>query len=430
MRVLFVSGELIGASLALRLQAEGCEVKLFIEDKTRKDCLDNLINKTSNWKKELKWVGKDGLVVFDDVGYGKDQDALRKKGYNVFGGSEFSDKLEKDRAYGQSVMEKSGIKILPTFNFKTIKTAINFIKKNPDAWVVKQNGHLCSLNYVGVMQDGSDSLGLLESYNQRLKKGISISLQKRVEGVEIGVARYFNGFDWVGPIEINAEHKNLFNDNIGPLTGEMGTVMKYITDENNLLFQSTLAKLVPWLRKANFKGDVDINCIVDEKNIYPLEFTTRLGCPSTQLQIELSLSPWKEFLLAVAKGESYDLKIRNDYGVVVSVSIPPFPYGASVSGLYYSKGAKILFKENLTDGERKSLHLEEVSKNKKGDYVIAGANGFIMYITGHGESVEKARQNTYDLVKKVVVPKMFYRTDIGLKFAKTDAEKLHEWGWL
>jgi cystathionine beta-lyase family protein involved in aluminum resistance len=36
------------------------------------------------------------------------------------------------------------------------------------------------------------------------------------------VARFFNGNDWVGPIEINVEHKSFLNDNIGPLTAEMG----------------------------------------------------------------------------------------------------------------------------------------------------------------------------------------------------------------
>ena len=56
----------------------------------------------------------------------------------------------------------------------------------------------------------------------------SIVIQKKVEGVEIAVARFFNGSDWVGPIEINVEHKDLFNGNLGPKTGEMGTLLWYI----------------------------------------------------------------------------------------------------------------------------------------------------------------------------------------------------------
>ena len=74
MRVLFVSGELIAVDLCLRLKQEGCKVKLFIEDKSRYDCLDGMVEKTDDWEKELKWVGKNGLIVFDDVGYGEIQD--------------------------------------------------------------------------------------------------------------------------------------------------------------------------------------------------------------------------------------------------------------------------------------------------------------------------------------------------------------------
>lgn len=108
-------------------------------------------------------------------------------------------------------------------------------------------------------------------------------MQKKVEGVEIGVARYFNGDDWVGPIEFNIEHKSLFNNDIGPLTGEMGTVMWYSDDENNKLFQKGLEKLKPFLKKIKFKGDIDINFIIKEDKIYPLEATARFGCPAIYL---------------------------------------------------------------------------------------------------------------------------------------------------
>ena len=100
--------------------------------------------------------------------------------------------------------------------------------------MIKQNSHQSSLNYVGKVDDGGDVLSVLKKYDE---VGIQdIDLQKKVTGIEVGVARYFNGKDWVGPIEINVEHKSLFNDGIGPKTGEMGTVMWYTDNENNQLF--------------------------------------------------------------------------------------------------------------------------------------------------------------------------------------------------
>ena len=94
MKVLFISGELISGDLAYSLQKEGCDVRIYIQDKSVKDCFDGMLQKVHRWRDELGWVGKDGLIVFDDVGYGEVQDALRSDGYQVVGGSGEGDRFE------------------------------------------------------------------------------------------------------------------------------------------------------------------------------------------------------------------------------------------------------------------------------------------------------------------------------------------------
>jgi len=430
MRVLFVSGELIAGDLAYRLKNEGCDVKLYVKDKSRRDCFDGMVEKVADWKKELKWVGKDGLIVFDDINYGKIQDDLRKKGYLVVGGSEKGDKLELDREYGHKIFSTCEIKIVSTKNFSDIEDAISFVKRNKGKWVVKQNDHQSYLNYVGQAEDGRDVVSILENYKSRKIK--AVNLQEKIEGIEIGVARYFNGKDWVGPIEFNLEHKDLHNGNIGPKTGEMGTVIWYSEDESNKIYQATLEKLKRFLIHTNFKGDIDVNCIVNEKEVFPIEATSRFGCPSTHLQEELHLSPWKDFLMALAKGEEYNLKYKKGFGVVVSVCVPPFPYKA-IDKNFYSRGVSILFKDILKEEELNSIHFEEasLSKEKDGDtYTVGGSNGFILYVTSSGATVEKAREKAYSVVKKIVIPQMFYRTDIGEKFINEDQANLKKWGWI
>ena len=216
MRVLFVSGELIGATLAYKLKKEGCDVRLYIEDESRKDCLEGMVKKTTDWKKELKWVGKEGLIVFDDMGYGEIQDELRAEGYHVVGGSEGGDRLEEDRQFAQEIFRAYGLQVLETISFNDASQAIAFVKKNPKRWVIKQDGHNSALNYVGAMEDGNNVISVLERY---YKADIhAISLQKYIDGIEIAAGRYFNGNDWVGPVEVNIEHKRLCNDDIGPMT--------------------------------------------------------------------------------------------------------------------------------------------------------------------------------------------------------------------
>lgn len=430
MKVLFVSGELIAGDLAYRLKKEGCDVSLYIDDDSRADCLDNIVKKNSNWKKELDWVGKDGLIVFDDVGYGKMQDDLRKKGYLVVGGCEKGDELELNRSYAQKIFEACGMNFLETINFNSIESAIKYIEDNPKAFVVKQNNHMSSFCFIGEDKDGKDVISLLRSYDNYCKKGFTISLQERVYGVEVGVARYFNGSDWVGPVEVNIEHKGFMNGNIGPLTAEMGTLMWYEEGENKL-FKETLGKLRDYLIEIDYRGDIDINCIVYESKLFPLEATMRFGSPAIHLHDEIHLSPWKDFLMAIAKGDSFDLKYKRGYSIVVSIVIPPFPFRINDFN-DYQRGVNILFKEELTEEEWEQIHYEEVSLRKENskELYIAGNNGYILYVTGSGETIEEARKSVYDLINKLIIPKMMYRTDIGSNFMNTDGKLLKKWGWI
>lgn len=433
MKVLFISKELIAADLAYQLKKEGCDVKLFIEGKSDKDCFNGLVRKTKNWKKELKWVGKNGLIIFDDTGYGKIQDKLRKDGYLVIGGSGDGDDLELNRKYGQEIFKNCGIKLSADFETKafTIKTAISFIKKNKGKWVLKQDNHDEAFTYIGEKDDASDMLNLLENYKDRFGENYRCSLQRKVSGVEIAIGRFFNGNDWVGPLVFNIEHKHFCNDNIGPLGGETGTLMWYEKNENKKLFKNTLAKLRPQLQKSDYKGYVDINCIVVDKNTaYPLEITSRFGSSTNEMQSEIQVSPWNEFFVAMAKGEGYNLKYKKGYGLAVALTVPPFPYKTSDKSLS-QKGVNIFFDKRLTKEDLLHIHFEEVSlKKEKEKYYVAGNTGYVIYVTGSGKNVYEARKKVYELINKIIIPKMFYRTDIGLRFVKNDRKLLKEWGWI
>jgi phosphoribosylamine--glycine ligase len=433
MNILFISHELIGGNIARLLREEGHNVKLSIEAPNQKNNLRNFVSKIDDWRNELKWVGKDGLIIFDDTGYGKIQDRLRQKGYSVFGGSEIGDKLEHDREFCNKLFHKYNIQTLPLKNFKSIKSAMRFLRKEPGPWVIKQNGHLSKVfNYVGHFEDNRDTLEVLKNYNEYKKHEIGmITLQKKVSGVEIGVARYFNGNDWVGPIEMNIEHKRMFPGDIGPSTAEMGTLAWYDDNKKNKLFQETLAKLKPYLQKIDFRGDFDINCIVNEDGAWPLEATPRLGTPIIHLHTKFHLSPWGEFLKAVADGKSYDLKWQRGFGIVVTLATPPFPYQNKFKQESLI-GVEIYFDENDTDLVS-NLHFEGVSikrEGKKNHYYISDAMGYILYVTGLGKTVGQASTKAYQSIGKINIPKVFYRNDIGQSFIATNKAKLRKLGYL
>lgn len=433
MRILFISNDLIAGNLALILKKENHDVRLYIEDTNRRENFKNLIDQTTDWKSELEWVGTDGLIVFDDVGYGEIQDTLRHEGFQVVGGSAIGDRIEQDRAFGHDLFKSVGMKTVPLYDFNTSMEALAFVQQHPRMWVIKQNNHHYSkiLNYVGQFEDGRDVIDMLEQYAKHPEYSQEkITLQERIHGIEVGIGRYFNGHDWVGPIEYNLEHPHFFPGNIGPLTSEMGTVAWYDTNEHSKLYQETLARMKDLLVDGHFHGDFEINCIVNETGAYPLEATSRFGSPIIHLHSEIHASPWGEFLLALAQGKNYDLKWKKGFGIVTVLAVPPFPYASADTEEGILKGTPVYF-EGITPDDWDHIHLEEVAfSQEKNQYYISDTRGYVMYITAISRSITDAQKKTHHLIQKIIFPKKMYRNDIGSNFEKQDFKKLCDWGWI
>lgn len=432
MNILFISSKnCIASDLARLLVLEGHNVRLFIDDHLRKENLDGMVAKTTDWKNDLAWVGKEGLVVFDDVGYQTVQKELRRQGYSVFGGSSVSDDLEFSRQYAQSIFKQYGLASLPTHDFDDLDQCQKFLETSDKLWVIKQNDHKLNANYVTEVENNLDAIDLLilyrEKFQDRFKK---VSIQEKVTGVEIGVGRYFNGQDWAGPVEINFEHKRFFNGEIGPLTTEMGTLAWYEDGSKSKLFKRTIALMKPFLQEIDFRGDFEINFIANENGLFPLEATPRLGSPIIYLQNELQISPWGEFLKCVADGKEYDMKWRQGFGIVVLLALPPFPYAANIPEVSM-KGARV-YLANLDAESKNHVYFEGVKflPGNRNSYVISDCEGYALYVAAALPTIQEARDKVYGIIKDIHIPKMFYRTDIGSRFLEKDRLLLEKWGYL
>ncbi|PIP46068.1 MAG: phosphoribosylamine--glycine ligase, partial [Candidatus Colwellbacteria bacterium CG23_combo_of_CG06-09_8_20_14_all_42_19] len=299
-KFLFVSLESLSGDLAWSLVKEGHEVKSYIKSKTDIDVYTGFIERVDAWEPYIDWAD---VIIFDDIEFGAQADRLRKKGKKVVGGSAYTDRLEIDREFGQAELRKYGVNTLPGQNFSNYDEAINFIKVNPGRYVFKPSGNTPSggkgLLFIGQEEDGKDLIELLEqNKNVWQKKAPLFILQKFISGVEVAVGAFFNGHDFIYPINVNFEHKRVFPGDIGPFSGEMGTLM-YWSPTNNL-FRSTLLKMLPALRESGYVGYVDVNCIVNGKGIYPLEWTCRFGYPTIQIQQEGITMPAGEWLYKMA----------------------------------------------------------------------------------------------------------------------------------
>jgi phosphoribosylamine--glycine ligase len=421
-RFLFVSIEGLIGDLAFAIRKEGHEVLYFIQEKTEKNVCDGFVEKCDDWKAKVDWAD---VIIFDDIGFGEVADELRKKGKAVVGGTPYTDKLEDDREFGQLELQKSGVNILAHNDFSDFDSAIDFVQKNPGRYVLKPNGSAQNekeLAFVGKEEDGNDMLDILQHYKRSWAKKLnSFQLQKFAAGVEVAIGAFFNGKEFVKPYNVNFEHKKMFPGDLGPNTGEMGTLMFWA--DQSTIFNETLAKMKDRLAACGYVGYIDINCIANAKGIYPLEFTSRFGYPTISIQLEGLTSPIGEFFYHLARGEQFDLKAKKGFQLGVVIAVPPFPFHDPAAFRRYSEDATIIFKKPSFDG----IRLADV-KLVESDWRLAGQSGYALIVTGAGLTVEDAQKQAYKRVENILIPNMFYRTDIGNRWAR-DSDMLLSWAY-
>ena len=425
MKFLFVSYEGLTADLARQVAKEGHEAKMWIQDPELQEIGDGFVPKTKDWQKEVDWAE---VVVFDDVlgGMGSHAEELRRRGKPVVGGSSYSDRLEEDRAFGQQELKAAGVNIIPQENFTSFDEAIAYVRATPQRYVIKPSGeaqNIKRLLFVGEEEDGRDVIEVLKDYRQHLSATVKeFQLQRRIIGVEVAIGAFFTGGAFVTPVCVNFEHKKLFPGDIGPPTGEMGTTMFWT--EANRLFNATLKKMAPRLAETGYSGYIDINCIVNSNGIYPLEFTSRFGYPAINIQQEGLLTPVGEVLAKLGDGTLRQVRARTGFQVGVRVVLPPFPYRDLATFASTSKDAVVLFKTPSRDG----IHIEDL-KLVGAEWRVTGNSGVALVVCGTGPTMAQAQRQAYNRVRNVMIPYMYYRDDIGERWAE-DSDRLHSWGYL
>ena len=430
-RFLFVSADAaLITDLAWQVHEEGHDVKYYIESESDQEIGDGFVPKTDDWEAEVDWAD---VIVFDDIwvgsdiGTGKRAQELREAGHAVVGGTPNTDRLEEDRGYAMEVLEDHGVNTIEHREFESFDAGIQYVEQNPAAYVIKPLGEVQNVKrllYVGDEDDGSDVVDVLRAYEEawghRMK---GFQLQRKVEGVEVAVCGFFDGNSFVDQVNFNFEHKKLFPGNIGPQTGEMGTSMFWAG--RNDLFEQTLGKLEGWLAEEGYVGSIDMNCIVNETGIYPLEFTPRFGYPTITLQEESIESSTAAFFHDLAHGNDPDPEVHRGFQVCIRVVLPPFPFDDEATYDENSRNAAVVFETESKEG----VHLED-TKRVDGQWRVAGGNGMPIVVTGKGETMQAAREQCYGRVEDIAMPNLYYRDDIGERWIDGDGDRLQAWGYL
>lgn len=417
MKILLIDAIASYVDFALRLMAAGHEVRVFMGPDpkgNRHPAGDGLINKVSSWQGSMKWA--DLICLADNTKYIKELEGYRREGYPIWGCNVECAEWELKRDRGVEIFEQHGIKTIPSILFKNYDEAIAHLEANTDKrYVSKPLGDADrALSYVA--KSARDLHFMLNNWKKTAPKHPFI-FQEFHGGVEMAVGAWVgrNGFGQYC-LE-NFEFKKLMPGDVGPNTGEMGTVMKYVACEDSLLFQKVLAPLEPALIREGYTGYIDVAVIIDKQGTpWPLEFTTRPGWPLFQIQQVLHSEPAQWMLDAINGRDTF--RPYADIAVGIVMAIKDFPYnfqprevmcgfpvwGIDEANRYYIHPCEMMLG---TGPDLKGSKIVE-------EPMMVSAGSYVMVASGVGSTVEKAVKQAYKHLGQLEFPNSpIYRNDIG-----------------
>ena len=252
--------------------------------------------------------------------------------------------------------------------------------------------------------------------------GSSFILMDFIDGVEMGVGAYFDVHQFPRARLSRLGAQAFLSRRSGRTyrgNGYRRDLFAYQT-----FFDRTLGKMAPYLRENGYCGYINLNTVVNQQGIWPLEFTCRFGYPGYAILTSTRIQ-WAELFRAMLNRSTLQFNTNPGFAVGIVITTPPFPYYREA--VDEPIGLPILFEDTLTPYEREHLHYGEVGL-RTGVLVTSGTSGYTIVVTGTGETVQAARDAANKLADKVIIPNARFRRDIGTRLIDGELLKVEELG--
>lgn len=334
-------------------------------------------------------------------------DIFKEKGLKIFGPSKKAALLEGSKAFSKEFMGKYDVKTAEYAVFQNDRDALKYLEKCRYPVVIKADG-LAAGKGVAICKDYSEAEEAIKSFMvEDIFKGAGrkIVIEEFLEGVEASILSITDG-ETIIPFISSKDHKQIFDNDLGPNTGGMGTIAPnpYCSKEVLEEFQRDI--MLPTLKgikeeKMDFIGIIFFGVMICKSGVYLLEYNVRMGDPETQVVLSLMKSDFVDLILSALehKLSSYNMNWNGGYACCIVAASGGYP-------TKYEKGFEI---ENIENIDNKLF----AAGVKYEDSKLVTSGGRVLAVTAVGSTLEEAREKAYKDMEKIHFKDMYYRRDIG-----------------
>ncbi|WP_185860032.1 phosphoribosylamine--glycine ligase [Blattabacterium cuenoti] len=333
-------------------------------------------------------------------------DVFQSDGLKIIGPHYLAARLEGDRIFSKSFMKKYGVRTPKYEVFSSYQKAMDFLDKTTYSVAIKTIG-LAEGKGVLLTHNKTEAEKALNSIlieKKFGKSGNQVIIEELLQGKESSILSIFNGKDII-PFLSAKDYKKIGKKETGKNTGGMGSIAPnpYMTSDVWIDFQENILKPTLeglLLEKLIFFGFIYFGLMINSNKVYLLEYNTRMGDPETQTLLPLMNSNFIHIIQSTILQKNISISWKKLCSCCVVLSSKGYPdkfqYGKVIEGLnslkepFYIAGAK----------------------KEKEKWITS--KGRVLNVVGLGVSMDEARKNAYNKVKKVHFENLYFRNDIGL----------------
>lgn len=336
---------------------------------------------------------------------------LESKGHKVFGPSKEASKLEGSKIFSKEFMMKYNIPTAKYQSYFSYDDAIQSLDSYKYPLVVKADGLAAGKGVVicNTKNDAKNAIKELMLDGILDNAGNNLILEEFLTGYECSLLCFTDG-ETIIPMVSSKDHKQIFDGNLGPNTGGMGTISPnpFLDEErlNKIFDQKILRPFIKGLKEENldYRGVIFIGLMINGDNVDVLEFNVRFGDPETQsilLRLDTDLFDIFE-AVCDRKLDTIDIKWKKEHSGCVVLASKGYPNN-------YEKGKLITGLDNISD----DIIIFHAGTKFNGNDIYTNG-GRVLNVCALGNSLEDVRNKIYNAIKVIDFEGIYYRKDIGL----------------
>ena len=326
--------------------------------------------------------------------------------------------LEGSKDYAKQFMVKHGIPTAAskTFTKETLSAAKDYLKTVKMPIVLKADGLAAGKGVIICknLKEATTTINKMLAQSMFGAASEKVVIEEFLAGIELSVFVLTDGNSYKVLPEAK-DYKPIGENNTGPNTGGMGSISPVNFAQGDFLKKVEERVVIPTINglksdNIDYQGFVFIGLMNVNGDPYVIEYNVRMGDPETQVVMPRIKTDLVDLMDATASGtlSEVELEIDNKTASAVVMVAGGYPdayeKGDAISGLESEVGNTIIF---------------HAGTKQSGENVVTNG-GRVLAVTGLGQSMQEALDNTYELASKIHWSNVYFRKDIGHDLASLE----------